>query len=78
MESLVADMVQNDPTKRPTMDEAVLRLDQIVKQLSSWKLRSRIIDESDGSILRFYHGAGYWARRISYVFKRTSAIPTYR
>ena len=78
MEPLVAQMVQSDPTKRPTMDEAILRLDQIVKQLSSWKLRSRVVDRGDGNILRLYHGASHWVRRISYIFRRVSAIPKHR
>jgi hypothetical protein len=32
MEALVADMVQDDPTKRPTMDEVVTRFSDIKRQ----------------------------------------------
>ncbi|KAF8902790.1 hypothetical protein CPB84DRAFT_1814851 [Gymnopilus junonius] len=42
MKPLVADMVQEDPAKRPTIDECVARLDEIVSSLSSWKLRSQV------------------------------------
>jgi hypothetical protein len=42
MEPLVADMVQDDPAKRPKMDEVVSRFREIEGKLSTWKLRSRI------------------------------------
>ena len=42
MEHLVTDMVQNDPTKRPTMDEVVTRFSEIRGDLNTWKLRSVI------------------------------------
>jgi hypothetical protein len=44
MKSLVADMVNDDPKQRPTMDEVVTRFDDITKglTLSSWKLGSRL------------------------------------
>ncbi|KAJ6496860.1 hypothetical protein DFH09DRAFT_945771 [Mycena vulgaris] len=40
MRPLVSDMVQDDPAKRPTIDEVVARFDEIRAGLSSWKLRS--------------------------------------
>ncbi|KAJ6525272.1 kinase-like domain-containing protein [Mycena vulgaris] len=40
LETLVADMVSNDPSLRPSMDE-------IVRGLSSWKLRSRVAKDRD-------------------------------
>ncbi|KAJ7502438.1 hypothetical protein B0H11DRAFT_1907015 [Mycena galericulata] len=42
MRSLVADMVQGDPTLRPSMDEVVERFEEIVRGLSGRKLRSRV------------------------------------
>ncbi|KAK7448445.1 hypothetical protein VKT23_013707 [Stygiomarasmius scandens] len=41
MSGLVADMTQNDPSKRPSIDEVVTRFDETVKGLSFIKLRSR-------------------------------------
>ncbi|THU94248.1 hypothetical protein K435DRAFT_756739 [Dendrothele bispora CBS 962.96] len=41
MSDLVADMTQEDPSKRPSMDQVVRRFDEIVKGLSFVKLRSR-------------------------------------
>ncbi|KAF7291039.1 Protein kinase domain-containing protein [Mycena chlorophos] len=42
MKDLVADMTQDEPSKRPTIDEAAARFAQIQRGLSSWKLRSRV------------------------------------
>jgi len=42
MESPITDMVQDDPTKRPSMEEVVTRFSEIRGKLSTWKLRSRI------------------------------------
>ena len=42
MEPLATDMVQTDPTKRPTMDDVVTRVSDIRRKLSTWKSRSRI------------------------------------
>jgi serine/threonine protein kinase len=43
LKPLIDDMVQNDPKARPTMNVVVERFDLIRQQLSSWKLRSRVI-----------------------------------
>ncbi len=47
MEALVTDMVQDDPTKRPTMDKVVARFSEIRGKLNSWKLRSRIARKNE-------------------------------
>ena len=38
MKSLITDMVQEDPKKRPAMDEVVNRFVEIKNRLSTWKL----------------------------------------
>ncbi|KAI0257697.1 hypothetical protein BC834DRAFT_839665, partial [Gloeopeniophorella convolvens] len=47
MKSLVADMVQEDPSKRTTMDQVVSRFARIRRRLSTWKLCSRIKRKSE-------------------------------
>jgi len=42
MGPLITDMVQDDPTKRPTMEEVLTRFSEIRGKLGTWKLRSRI------------------------------------
>jgi len=75
MKELVADMVQDDPAKRPNMDEVVLRFETICKGLSPWKLRSRVIKDSDSVIGSFFRRIAHWARRVQHVAARVPAIP---
>ncbi|EGN91796.1 hypothetical protein SERLA73DRAFT_164364 [Serpula lacrymans var. lacrymans S7.3] len=76
MEPLVKYMVQDDPEKRPNMNEVMAHFEEIVKQLSSWKLRSRVVDPHDDSIMGSYHCVTHGARRIGFVIRRVSPIPT--
>ena len=79
MKPILDDMVQDDPAKRPNMNEVVLRFEEIVQGLSQRKLRSR-------TALRFLyfsqkiqiplHIASHWVRKITYIMKKTPAIPT--
>ncbi|KAJ7630024.1 hypothetical protein DFH06DRAFT_1005613 [Mycena polygramma] len=47
MRPLVNDMVQDDPTKRPSIDQVVTRFAEIQRGLSSWKLRSRVVGKRE-------------------------------
>ncbi|KAG1753331.1 kinase-like domain-containing protein [Suillus lakei] len=75
LKSLIDDMVQDDPSKRPTMEQAVERFDSIRENLSTWKLRSRVTARDEGPFEHAYHGAAHWRRRIGFIVKRVSAIP---
>ena len=75
MEPLVTDMVQDDPTKRPKMDEVVTRFREIKGKLSSWKLRSRIARRKEIWVLTVWRFVGHWYRTIGYVLGRKAAIP---
>ena len=75
METLIADMVQDDPTKRPKMDEVVTRFREIKGKLSSWKLRSRIARRKEIWVLTVWRFVGHWYRTIGYVLGRKAAIP---
>ncbi|KAJ3914612.1 kinase-like domain-containing protein [Lentinula edodes] len=44
---LVSDMVADDPSKRPTMDEVASRFTGIVGKLRWWKLRSRAVQKDE-------------------------------
>jgi len=74
MGSLVSDMVQNDPAKRPTIDEVVTRFDVIRKQLGTMKLRSRVgpRDESFGAI----RDLAQLFRIVKHALQGLPAIPT--
>lgn len=55
MKSLVDDMVQDDPAKRPTIDIVVERFGKILAGLSQWTLTSRLVklEESKPSSFPF-------------------------
>ncbi|KAF9230285.1 hypothetical protein BU15DRAFT_91146 [Melanogaster broomeanus] len=76
IEPLIADMVQPDPTKRPTMDQVVARFDRIRRGLSRWKLRSRVVDKEEAVLERVTRTASHWTRRIMLVARGVPAIPT--
>jgi len=78
MSALVADMVQEDPSKRPTATEVVERFDKIRMSLSSWKLRSRVVKNDDLWPLGVYRSIAHWFRRIGFITTRTSPVPVLR
>lgn len=75
MRGLVDDMVQDNPTSRPTIDTVVERFEKIQGGLSSWKLRSRVPKKNENGIAGFFRGLGHWSRRVQFVVTRTPAIP---
>ena len=75
METLVANMVQNDPTKRPKMDEVVARFSEIRGKLSTWKLRSRIARKKELWPVTAWRSVNHWYRTVGYILGRKAAIP---
>jgi len=79
MKPLIDDMVQDDPTKRPNMNEVVKRFEELVQSLSQWKLRSRAAPRMlyfSQRIQTPLYILSHWKRRIAYIIKGTPAIPT--
>jgi hypothetical protein len=75
MTPLVADMCQDDPAKRPKMDEVVTRFNEIVRNLSRWKLCSRVADVNEFRIMSFFRGIPYWGRCLKYIAQRALSGP---
>jgi hypothetical protein len=75
MKALIADMVQEDPTKRPTMDEVVSRFSEIKNTLGTWKLRSRFARKNEMWVVTAWRTVGHWYRTLGYVLARKAAIP---
>ncbi|KAJ7782417.1 kinase-like domain-containing protein [Mycena maculata] len=71
---LMADMVQDDPTRRPTMDEVVQRFEKIICGLNQRKLRSRVVKVQDG--LNYYYAVTHWFRKLFLIIRRYPAIPS--
>jgi len=72
---LVSDMVQEDPQKRPTMDEVITRFEKIFRGLSTWKLRSRVPKRGDSEVAGFFRTLAHWKRTIGYFITLTPAVP---
>ena len=68
-------MVQEDPGKRPNMDEVVSRFSEIKKKLSTWKLRSRIARRDEIWLVAAWRSVGHWYRTMGYVIASKAAIP---
>ena len=64
MEPLVRDMVQTDPTKRPNVEEVVVRFDKIRRSLSGWKLRSQVVDDEQDALEQVTRTVSHWIRRV--------------
>ena len=68
-------MVQEDPGKRPNMDEVVSRFSEIKSKLSTWKLRSRIARKHEVLLVSAWRSVGHWYRTVGYVVTNKAAIP---
>lgn len=75
METLVNDMVQADPAKRPKIDEIVSRFQIIRDSLRSWKLRSRIIDRGEWKIARTVRFLPHVLQTVGNIVTHKTAIP---
>ena len=75
MEPLIADMVQEDPSNRPTMDEVTTRFSEIRKSISTWKLRSRMTRKDEFWPVTAWRAVNHWTRTAGYVLARRAAIP---
>ncbi|KAL6303556.1 hypothetical protein BKA93DRAFT_336395 [Sparassis latifolia] len=73
---LVDDMVQDDPGKRPTIDEVVMRFEVIRRKLRYWKLRSRLAKQDETVGIRRYRRLRHFFRTVGYTITLRSPIPT--
>ena len=78
MEGLVADMTTDSPGQRPTIGEVVTRFDDITTRLSSWKLRSRVVNKDERRLRGVIRSVVHWAKQASLIVQRVPAVPTYK
>ncbi|KIM75907.1 hypothetical protein PILCRDRAFT_13116 [Piloderma croceum F 1598] len=71
---LISDMIQDDPAKRPTIDQVVKRFADMCKKLGTLKLRAGVgpRDESFGVVRDFFH----LFTTIKYTLKGIPPVPT--
>lgn len=74
-EPLIADMVQNDPVKRPKISEVVARWTALRRTLSFRALRKRLIGRGEDEIDQFFKGMVHSARTASYILRSIPPIP---
>ncbi|KAJ3712463.1 hypothetical protein C8R42DRAFT_647607 [Lentinula raphanica] len=78
LRDLIADMTHDDPMKRPTMDEVVVRFEEIREKLSWWKLRSRVSDKTFPLLLHRLYSPIHWIVQLSYILRLKPAIPKHK
>ncbi|KAF8511915.1 hypothetical protein JB92DRAFT_349000 [Gautieria morchelliformis] len=75
MVPLVTDMTQEEPSKRPSIEEVMTRFETIYRSLSFKLLRTRIVgrkeDEGTSALYDFLH----FFRRMRYAFMRIPPVP---
>ncbi|OCH93150.1 hypothetical protein OBBRIDRAFT_749934 [Obba rivulosa] len=76
IEPLVMEMVHDDPSERPTIQQVVARFDELVKSSNSRKLRSRLVYIKEDPALRLFRNIRHFFRSTYYVLARYSALPT--
>ena len=75
IQPLITDMVQEDPVKRPTMDEVVTRFSEIQDKFSTWKLRSRMVRNNEIWPVAAWRALNHWRRTMGYVLTRKGVTP---
>ncbi|KAI9067306.1 hypothetical protein FKP32DRAFT_1588665 [Trametes sanguinea] len=75
MKSLVDEMVQEEPSKRPTIDDVAAHFDSLVQSLSAWKLRSRLPQRDEHCLLRPFRVVAHFCRTLYYILTSRPALP---
>lgn len=76
MRPLVEDMVQDDPSKRPTMDQVVERFTKLHKSLSWWTLTTRLVRNEESRHTRITAPIRHFFRTTVDTLAFRSALPT--
>jgi hypothetical protein len=75
MRELVDAMTDENPAKRPTIEEVIEKFDRIRSSLSTFKLRSTITAKNDPIIFTAFRHARQLTRTVLYVIQRIPAVP---
>ncbi|VDC04963.1 unnamed protein product [Peniophora sp. CBMAI 1063] len=73
MRPLISDMTQDDPAKRPKIDEVVRRFSELRASLDTKQLRSRVRDK--WTIYPSFAGLRFWMRKMNFTLSGTPPIP---
>lgn len=75
METLITDMTQDDPTKRPTMDVVMARFDEIRGSLSMWTLRARVVKKKEAVLLGILRSSLHAIQQAGHIVRGTPPVP---
>ena len=77
MRKLIDAMTDENPAKRPTIEEVIEKFERIRSSLSTIKLRSPIISKKDPRIFTVFRHARQLTRTFLYVIQRIPAVPVH-
>ena len=75
MTPIVKDMVHDDPSQRPTIQDVVRRFDELLANISQRTLRSRLIAYNEEPALTLFRNLRHRFRTIFYILFRKAAVP---
>jgi len=75
MRELIDAMTDENPAKRPTIEEVIEKFDGIRSSSSTAKLHSPITSKRDPTIFNIFWHAKQLTRTLLYVIQRTPAVP---
>ncbi|KAH9035119.1 hypothetical protein EDB83DRAFT_2415864 [Lactarius deliciosus] len=75
MEELIDAMTNEDPAKRPSIEEVIERFTVVLESLRSTKLRSALTSKKLPRIFSVIWQARQYFRTIQYILLRQAAIP---
>jgi hypothetical protein len=75
IKSLIDTMVQDEPSERPLMADALAQLNRIVRSLSQSELRSRLPRREDSMVVMLWRLCAHTVRNARYVLKGIPPIP---
>ncbi|EIW87279.1 hypothetical protein CONPUDRAFT_116467 [Coniophora puteana RWD-64-598 SS2] len=76
LHSLIYDMVHEDPSQRPTMDEALKRFEELRSDLTTSQLRSVLQFTTPGRRKYFRDMVSHWLQRLWYILLQLPAVPS--
>jgi hypothetical protein len=75
MEDLIDAMTNEDPAKRPTIEEVIERFSEVLGSLRTTKLRSALTSRKGPRVFDVIRQARQYLFTIQYTFFRQAAIP---
>ena len=76
MYKLIVSMIDKEPERRPSMEEATKELNKIISQLPTWTLRARLRARKDDGVINFLKDVQHMFRTAFYIALFLPPLPT--